>query len=166
MSLLSQTIHVTPFEQAAGLVGARYSSADATPFDAFRTASLVRQLSPAVVLGVDAAVLDGLAELERPLDEVFAPVRTVVTADADAFARLTEAGLAPCSLGQARSDQRVCSRSTTTRCSTTRPAGTSTSIRRRASCCSPTSSTASPPATASGPASAATLIAPGRFTLH
>src|SRR6478609_741213 len=77
VSLLSQTIHVTPFEQAAGLVGARYSSADATPFDAFRTASLVRQLSPQVVLGVDTAVLDGLAELERPLDEVFAPVRTV-----------------------------------------------------------------------------------------
>ena len=40
VSLLSQAIHVAPFEQAAGLVGARFSSADATPFDAFRTASL------------------------------------------------------------------------------------------------------------------------------
>jgi hypothetical protein len=95
VSLLSQTIHVTPFEQAAGLVGARYSSADATPFDAFRTASLVRQLGPDVVLGIDSAVLDGLAEQGRPFDEVFAPVRTVVTADSDAFARLTAAGLAP-----------------------------------------------------------------------
>jgi hypothetical protein len=95
VSLLSQTVHVTPFEQAAGLVGARYSSADATPFDAFRTASLVRQLHPDVVLGVDGAVLDGLAELGRAFDEVFSPVRTVVAADAGAFTRLVEAGLRP-----------------------------------------------------------------------
>jgi hypothetical protein len=95
VSLLSQAIHVAPFEQAAGLVGARFSSADATPFDAFRTASLIRQLHPEVVLGVDGAVLDGLAEQGRDLAEVFGPVGAVVAADAGAADRLRAAGLEP-----------------------------------------------------------------------
>ncbi len=87
VSYLSQAIHVAPFERAAGKVGALYSSADASRFDAFRTASLVRQLQPSVVFGVDDAVLDGLADLERDPAEVFAAVRSVVasgtTAQAD-----------------------------------------------------------------------------------
>ena len=95
VSLLSEAIHVAPFEQAAGIVGARYSSADATPFDAFRTASLVRQLHPDVVLGVDTAVLDGLAEPGRDFAEVFAPTGVVVAADAGAYDRLAAAGLRP-----------------------------------------------------------------------
>jgi hypothetical protein len=95
VSLLSQAIHVAPFEQAAGLVGARFSSADATPFDAFRTASLIRQLHPGVVMGVDGAVLDGLAEQGRDLAEVFGTVGAVVAADAGAADRLRAAGLAP-----------------------------------------------------------------------
>jgi len=95
VSLLSQAIHVVPFERAAGRVGALYSSADASRFDAFRTASLVRQLQPTVVLGVDAAVLDGLDDLDRDPAEVFAPVRAVVAADGHAERRLREAGLDP-----------------------------------------------------------------------
>ena len=95
VSLLSQTIHVAPFERAAGRVGALYSSADASRFDAFRTASLVRQLGASVVLGVDAAVLDGLDDLDRDPAEVFAPVRAVVAAEADAYGRLGAAGLHP-----------------------------------------------------------------------
>lgn len=95
VSLLSQAIHVAPFERAAGRVGALYSSADASRFDAFRTASLVRQLDPTVVLGVDTAVLDGFDDLERDPADVFASVRAVVAADADAFARLRTAGLTP-----------------------------------------------------------------------
>ncbi len=98
-SLLSEAIHVAPFEQAAGIVGARYSSADATPFDAFRTASLIRQLHPDVVLGVDTAVLDGLTESGRDLAEVFAPggvpLEAVVASDAGAYDRLAAAGLRP-----------------------------------------------------------------------
>jgi hypothetical protein len=95
VSLLSQAIHVVPLEQAAGLVGARYSSADATPFDAFRTVSLVRQLRPAVVFGLDTRVCDGIAELGRSVGEVFAAVGTVVAADAGAARRLAGAGLEP-----------------------------------------------------------------------
>ncbi|MFO7590758.1 MAG: hypothetical protein R6X23_07650 [Acidimicrobiia bacterium] len=95
VSLLSQAIHVVPFERAAGRVGALYSSADASRFDAFRTVSLVRQLQPTVVLGVDAAVLDGLDDLDRDPAEVFAPVRAVVAVGGLAEQRLREAGLDP-----------------------------------------------------------------------
>ncbi len=67
VALLSQAIHAVPLEQGAGRVGALYSSADATRFDAFRTASLVRQLAAKIVIGVDTEVLTGLADLEpRP----------------------------------------------------------------------------------------------------
>ncbi len=95
VSLLSQAIHVAPFERAAGKVGALYSSADASRFDAFRTDSLIRQLGPTVVLGVDTAVLDGLDDLDLDPGAVFAPVRAVVAADADAYRRLGAAGLRP-----------------------------------------------------------------------
>jgi hypothetical protein len=93
VSLLSQAIHVAPLEQAAGLLGARYSSADATPFDAFRTASLVRQLRPVVVLGLDQRVCDGIEALGTDLASVFAEVGAVVAADDDATARLRGADL-------------------------------------------------------------------------
>lgn len=95
VSLLSQAIHVVPLEQAAGILGARYSSADATPFDAFRTVSLVRQLQPSVVAGIDRRVCDGIDELGRGLGEVFAAVGTVVAADRDAAQRLGAAGVQP-----------------------------------------------------------------------
>jgi hypothetical protein len=96
VSMLSQAIHVVPLERAAGKCGALYSSADATPMDAFRVAALVRQLEPQVVLGVTGDVLAGLTEAGRDLAEVLGPVPAVVTADDDAHARLGAAGLAPC----------------------------------------------------------------------
>jgi hypothetical protein len=95
VSMLSQAMHAVPLEQAAGKVGALYSSADATPFDAFRVAALVRQLEPQVVLGITGDVLDGLAETGREPAEVLGPVPAVVTADAGAHARLRDSGLAP-----------------------------------------------------------------------
>ena len=94
VSLLSQAIHVVPLERAAGILGARYSSADATPFDAFRTVSLVRQLGPTVVLGIDERVCDGITELGRELGDVFAGVSSVVAADAAATRRIGRAGIA------------------------------------------------------------------------
>ncbi|HEV2310374.1 MAG TPA: hypothetical protein VGU73_07615, partial [Acidimicrobiia bacterium] len=93
VSLLSEAIHVAPFERAAGTLGARYSSADATNFDAFRTVSLVRQLRPSVVLGVNNRVCDGVADLERDLADVFAGVGAVVAADDDSDVRLNAAEL-------------------------------------------------------------------------
>lgn len=95
VSLLSQAIHVVPLEQAAGLLGARYSSADATPFDAFRTVSLIRQLDPSVVLGIDRRVCDGIEALGRDLGDVFTGVGAVVAADGDAAQRLERAGVKP-----------------------------------------------------------------------
>jgi len=93
VALLSQAIHAVPLEQGAGRVGALYSSADATRFDAFRTASLVRQLRAKVVIGIDAEVVAGLDDLGRDVAEVFAPVAAVVAADAEAHDRLRGAGL-------------------------------------------------------------------------
>ena len=93
------------------------------------------------------------------LDEVFAPVRTVVTADADAFARLTDAGLAPrhwVKLGPTSALQSLdddALRYDPSRWQVDVDPAT-------ASCCSPTSPTASPPATASGPASTASSSSP------
>jgi len=93
VSLLSDTIHVYPFEQAAGRLGALYSSADRSPFDAFRTASLIRQLRPTVVMGIDHRVLDGLAEAGRDFEDVFGTVPAVVAVDDDAATRLAADGI-------------------------------------------------------------------------
>jgi len=95
VAMLSQAVHAVPFERAAGKLGALYSSADATPFDAFRVAVLVRQLEPQVVVGITGSVLDGLVEARRDPAEVLGPVPAVVTADSDAYTRLRAAGLAP-----------------------------------------------------------------------
>jgi hypothetical protein len=94
-SLLSETIHVFPLEQAANAVGARYSSTDATEFDAFRTAAMIRQVSPVAVIGVNRDVITGLRALGRDLRQVFESVKTVATSDDDARVALEAAGLAP-----------------------------------------------------------------------
>jgi len=95
VSLLSQAIHIVPLEKAAGRLGALYSSADATPADARRTASLIRQLEPVAVVGVSASVLEGLDELGLDPAEVFGPVGAIATADEIARDALVAAGLAP-----------------------------------------------------------------------
>jgi hypothetical protein len=95
VSMLSQAIHAVPLERAAGKLGALYSSADATPFDAFRVASLVRQLEPRVVVGITGAVLDGLVEAGRDVGDMFGSVRAIVAADGDADRRLHAEGLTP-----------------------------------------------------------------------
>jgi len=95
VAMLSQAVHAVPFERAAGKLGALYSSADATPFDAFRVAMLVGQLEPQVVTGITGSVLDGLVEAGRDPAEVLRSVPAVVTADDDSHARLRAAGLAP-----------------------------------------------------------------------
>jgi len=95
VAMLSQAMHAVPFEQAAGKLGALYSSADATPFDAFRVATLARQLEAQVVVGITGSVLDGLVDAGREPADVFGSVRAVVAADDDAHTRLRAAGLTP-----------------------------------------------------------------------
>ena len=96
VAMLSEAIHAVPLEKAAGKLGALYSSADASTGDAFRCASLIRQLEPVAVVGVNAAVIDGLAALGHEVRDVFAPVAgRVATADEAAHAALGAAGLSP-----------------------------------------------------------------------
>ena len=96
VAMLSEAVHAVPLEKAAGKLGALYSSADASTGDAFRCASLIRQLEPVAVVGVNAAVLDGLVALKRDVRDVFAPVAgRIATADETAHATLDTAGLSP-----------------------------------------------------------------------
>ncbi|MEY2422088.1 MAG: hypothetical protein QOI95_2155 [Acidimicrobiaceae bacterium] len=57
VSRLAETIHVAPLELAAGRLDARWSSCDATEGDAFRTASLIRQLRPDAVIGITETIV-------------------------------------------------------------------------------------------------------------
>ncbi|MGI8796889.1 MAG: hypothetical protein ACR2IR_09975 [Acidimicrobiia bacterium] len=96
VAMLSEAIHAVPLEKAAGKLGALYSSADATPPDAFRVAYLIRQLEPAAVVGVNGAVVEGLRDLGRDPAEILAAVAGhVATADDVACDELTRLGLAP-----------------------------------------------------------------------
>jgi hypothetical protein len=94
-SKLSEAVHAFPLESAANALGARYSSTDATEFDAFRTAAMIEQVSPSTVIGVNGDVVTGLRALGRDLHEVFSPVAVVTTTDDAAHRALTDAGLAP-----------------------------------------------------------------------
>ena len=95
VALLSEAIHAVPLEKAAGLVGALYSSADATAMDAFRTEYLVNQLRPRAVVGVSGPVVSGLRERGREPADVFTAVPVVATADDVAWRVLVDAGLSP-----------------------------------------------------------------------
>jgi hypothetical protein len=75
VSRLAETIHVAPLEQAAGRLNARWSSCDATEGDAFRTASLVRQLRPDAVIGVNETIVRAVGP------DVFADVPVVAITD-------------------------------------------------------------------------------------
>jgi hypothetical protein len=88
---LTQTLHGAPLERAAATLGARYSCADATEGDAFRVEALTRLLQPKAVVGVNEAVIAGLADPAAALGSV--PV--VATADDPATEVLLAAGLAP-----------------------------------------------------------------------
>lgn len=60
VSRLAETIHVAPLELAAGRLNARWSSCDATDGDAFRTASLVHQLRPDAVIGINETIVSAV----------------------------------------------------------------------------------------------------------
>jgi hypothetical protein len=60
VSRLAETIHVAPLELAAGRLNARWSSCDATENDAFRTASLIHQLRPDAVIGINEIIVNAV----------------------------------------------------------------------------------------------------------
>ena len=92
-SLLSEAGHFFPLVIGTMFTGAQVSQADATRADATRVAMFLRLLDYDAVLGVNAAILDGLDELGLAYVETFARAR-VVCARANALARLAAAGVA------------------------------------------------------------------------
>jgi hypothetical protein len=94
ISRLSEAAQYGPLQSALVTTGARLSSAEATRFDAFRTAMFLSRLRYDAVLGLDGEVLDGIGDLGRGLTEVFGAA-AVIGARADAYPRLCEEGLKP-----------------------------------------------------------------------
>jgi hypothetical protein len=92
-SLLSEAGHFFPLVIGTMLAGAQVSQADATRADATRVAMFLRLLEYDAVLGVNAAILDGLDELGVAYSDALAAVR-VVGARPDAIPRLAAAGIA------------------------------------------------------------------------
>lgn len=92
-SLLSEAGQFFPLVIGTMLVGAQVSQADAKSGDAARVAMFLRLLDYDVVLGINAAILDGLDELDVSYAETFARAR-IVCARPDALARLHVAGIA------------------------------------------------------------------------
>jgi hypothetical protein len=78
-----EVVQFAPFEQALTLLGLIGINADASPFDAARVESIMRQFDIAAVCGVTKGVLDGLIALGHDPARVFAG--TVVWARPDAW---------------------------------------------------------------------------------
>ncbi len=93
-SLLSEASHVWPLTLGVLMSGAQLSSADATPFDGYRTAMFLRTLRYDMALGVSDAVIDGLEQLGLDIGAAFADV-AVIVARGQAYDRLEDAGLRP-----------------------------------------------------------------------
>lgn len=93
-SMFAEAAQFWPWILGAHLAGAQVSCADASRGDAARVAMFTRHLRFRAVLGVNASVLDGLDDLGRRFDDVFAGV-AVVGARPGAWGRLRAAGLAP-----------------------------------------------------------------------
>ena len=86
VSLTQEVVQFAPFEQACRILGLIGSNADASPFDAGRVESILRQFDVAAVCGVDAGVLEGLVSFGHEPAKVFAG--RIVWARPDAFARV------------------------------------------------------------------------------
>jgi hypothetical protein len=93
-SLLTEAGQFFPLVIGTMLVGAQLSCADATSGDAQRVAMFLRLLDYDAVLGVNAAILDGLDELDIAYADAFARAR-IVCARPDALTRLRAAGITP-----------------------------------------------------------------------
>lgn len=92
-SLMSEAALYTPYLDATWQLGAVVSCADATGPDAYRVPMLIGALPRlAAVIGINAAVLDGLEAGGRDLAAVFATVPAVL-ARPDAWPRLRDAAV-------------------------------------------------------------------------
>ena len=91
-SMLSEAPHFYPLFMGSLMVGAQLSLADATPFDAYRTAMFLRTVDYRAVLGINTDVLNGLEDMGLELRDCFAKV-PVLCARPAAAARLQDGGL-------------------------------------------------------------------------
>jgi len=94
LSMLSEAAQYWPLQIGLLMSQAQFSLADASRFDAFRTAMFLRAMHYDVVLGINTDVLDGLDDLGHAYDDVFGKV-PVLAARAGAHERLRAAGLSP-----------------------------------------------------------------------
>jgi len=94
LSMLSEAAQYWPLQIGLLMSQAQFSLADASRFDAFRTAMFLRAMHYDVVLGLNTDVLDGLDDLGHDYADVFGAV-PVLAARAGAYERLQAAGLAP-----------------------------------------------------------------------
>jgi hypothetical protein len=94
LSMLSEAAQYWPLQIGLLMSQAQFSLADASRFDAFRTAMFLRAMHYDVVLGLNSEVLDGLDDLGHAYKDVFGSV-PVLAARAGAYERLRDAGLAP-----------------------------------------------------------------------
>ncbi len=91
-SMLSEAPHFYPLFMGSIIVGSQLSLADATPYDAYRTAMFLRTVEYRAVIGCNTDVLDGLEDMGLELRDCFANV-PVICARPAAAARLADAGL-------------------------------------------------------------------------
>jgi hypothetical protein len=78
VSMLADAPHFWPFSLAGLMGGGQLSYADASPFDAYRTAMFLRTLRYRVVLALTDGVLDGLEQGGHDAVALLAGVPTVV----------------------------------------------------------------------------------------
>jgi hypothetical protein len=93
-SMLAQAGSFWPYVCATFLSGGRLSCADATVGEAVRVAMFLRLMEFDAVFGVTEAILDGLDEIDKSYDELFAGVR-IVAAFPGAYERLQRAEVRP-----------------------------------------------------------------------
>jgi hypothetical protein len=90
----AEVIWSHPTQIAVSRLGGVYGMAWATPFDARRVGALARMLNPKMVIGIDAAVVDGLADLPGGIAGEIGAVPHLL-ARANAHTGLEVAGLTP-----------------------------------------------------------------------
>ena len=93
VSLLSEAPHFWPFSLAGLMAGGQLSYADASPFDAYRSAMFLRTLRYRLVLALTDGVLDGLDQGGHDVAALLAGV-PVVVARGGAVDRLAARGVA------------------------------------------------------------------------
>jgi hypothetical protein len=93
VSLLSEAPHFWPFSLAGLMAGGQLSYADASPFDAYRSAMFLRTLRYRAVFALTDGVLDGLDQGGHDIAALLAGVPAVV-ARGGATDRLAALGIA------------------------------------------------------------------------